>query len=345
LTIQKADINNKQELLFNFLAERQRSNGEFQSTIFFPALPLNGWIYAGPSPFTTSCILMALGDIDNDITKQIKTNGCKFIISLMERNGLWRFYPHGGIFKFNTPCDLDDTVLASYVLKKNGYSYPANEKLIYYQQKKDGLFYTWDFPRLKMLFQNPYHFFWLTKDLKDTYKILFPLKGRTEHPLISFSDSEYTVNANVLFFLGQNERTLQCINIITESILFGHEEELKQHFYFSKTFLYYHISRCYAAGIETFGRLSQHIENYFAGKIDNAGCVVNVLESATALTTLINLNINNSLTDRIAGYLSNLPIDAITQPYAYYTVKDRNMIGGSSELTAALYLEAMSKLR
>lgn len=330
-----------EEFCLQTILNGQQENGEFKTFLFFPGKPENAWIYAGPSVFLTSSIAITLIRSKHEIAQKICERAAMYVESQMERDGLWRFYPHNGLFKFNTPLDIDDTSLASYLLESAGKSFPDNKELLYQQMSSRSSFYIWFLPRLKYL-KSPAVFFRLVADLRYSFPIFFPLKGRTDAALISYNDSEHAVNANVILYLGKNPKAERAINHFVEDILFGNTHI--QYFYPSVLFTYYHASRVYAyLNINQLENLKNKVANYFTTDFDYKHA--NIQYKAIALLTLLYFKISHPLQDILIYEIQHTTFEDIAKPYDYFCTKDRNMVGGSAEYTCAVVSEAIRMIK
>ncbi len=333
----KEALLNLKRACIDFIAKEQCDNGEFKTHLFFPGKADNGWIYAGPSVFITSSIAINLLLSDEQETIEIRKKAATYVKSQMEEGGLWRFYPHNGLFKFNTPQDIDDTCLASYLLSKEQIPFADNKELIYGQLVKNRNFNIWFLPRFKFI-TKPAYWLRLLVDLKYSWPIFFALKGRTSAPLITFSDAEHAVNANAILYLGKNERSQQAINHLVEDLLFGNKHNI--YFYPGYLFVYYHVSRLYKQGISDIENTKLLVENYLTKNKE----VVNesTLHKAIALATLCNYASKLKLVDELAAELLNTNTTEIFSNYGYFCTKDRNMLGGSEAYTASAVVNAIS---
>jgi hypothetical protein len=142
-------------------------------------------------PFTTATIFYSLEKINSDKNKIMlekslqslqnqKQNGTwRFLYDTIQSqrqsqsNATWKFWENSGFIYL--PADLDDTSLASFILKSNNIS--VNNELIFNQNKNpNGLFYTWI-------------------NISERY-----------------NDVDCVVNANVLLYLGNNSEVCSYIN-------------------------------------------------------------------------------------------------------------------------------------
>ncbi|MEX0812533.1 MAG: hypothetical protein WD048_09985 [Chitinophagales bacterium] len=318
----------------------QCENGEFKTFLFFPGKKENGWIYSGPSVFLTTSIAIALLSSDDEKVKSITGKAAQFVRSQMEAGGLWRFYPHNGLFKFNTPLDVDDTSLASFLLTKCGVDFPDNKKLLLKQIDKRGNFYVWFLPRFKYL-SMPGFLLRLVADLRYSLPIFFAMKGRTDAPLINYNDFEHSVSSNAVLYLSNTKETQKSINHITEDILFGNEHNL--YFYPSFLFTLFHISRAYRQGISDFSNLKEKVGNYF--KSNREQVEKNLLNKAIGAITLLNFEIENHMVRELMYDILKSSEKEINTPYGYFCTKDRNMEGGSVEFNCAIIFYAIQLYR
>jgi hypothetical protein len=336
----ETQLQNISKFCLDTISKGQLNNGEFKTYLFFPGKSENGWIYSGPSVFLTSSIAIALLKSKNNIAKDICIRAANFVHSQMEADGLWRFYPHYGLFKFNTPMDVDDTSLASYLLSECNIRFPDNRKILLKQLDRCGNFYIWFLPRWQF-FSQPRLFFRFLFDLRFSFPIFFPLKGRTDAALIRYGDFEHAVSANAILYMKQNRDTQKTINHITEDILFGNEHNY--FFYPGELYTYYHVSRVYEDGVKDFENIKQKVSNFFLNNSDDIH--QNVLNQAISVITLINFDIEPDLVKEIIQKIMTSPLESIAQPYAYFCTKDRNMLGGSVEFTCATVMEAIRKFQ
>lgn len=322
----------------NTIKEGQLEDGEFKTFLFFPGKSENGWIYAQPSVFLSSSIAIALLGSENEMAKSICLKAAAFVRSQMEDIGLWRFYPHHGLFKFNTPMDVDDTSLASYLLEKCNIQFPDNRKYLLDQIDSKGNFYVWFLPRLRYI-KAPKFLFRLIKDLRFSFPIFFPMKGRTTAALINYNDHEHAVSSNAILYLKKSKETQASIHHLTEDILFGNEHNL--FFYPDFLFTLYHVSRAYDSGITDFYNLKEKVKNYL---IEHRTIVFeNVLNKAISLIILLNYKIEIDLVEELKEALLNSEKEVLNKPYPYFCTKDRNMVGGSIEFTCATVFNAIQK--
>ncbi len=329
------EIKKAKQFCLDLIINEQAKSGEFKTYLYFPEKNENGWIYSGPSVFLTSCIAIELLNINEEKVKNIVNKAAGFVKSEMNEYGLWRFYPHQGLFKFNTPLDVDDTSLASFLLQKCNIDMPKNKEYLLSQIDRKGNFNIWFFPRFRFL-RYPKLFFLLLLDFKNYYPILFPMKGRTNKGLVSYNDFEHAVSANALLYLGKSKETQKSINHLIEDFLFGNEHN--QFFYPDELFTYYHISRLYKNGINDFENVKTKTETFI---LNTSFDKKNFLEKVLLLLTCKNYNIQTQLYQKEFQNLLSCYESELQNHFGYFCTKDRMMIGGSKAHVASLYLSLL----
>lgn len=327
------EIEETESFCIELISNAQAETGEFKTFLFFPEKKENGWIYSGPSVFLTSCIGISLLNLPQDHCKKIVLKAASFVKSQMNEYGLWRFYPHHGLFKFNTPLDIDDTSLASYLLSKCNISFPDNKKYLLKQIDNYGNFKIWFFPRLRYL-TYPKLWWSLLTDFLNYYPILFPLKGRTTKPLVSFNDFEHAVSANALLYLGKNSSTQKSINHLIEDTLFGNTQNY--FFYPGEIFTLYHYSRLYSVGIQDFENVKSKVENYVLKLDFNQQ---DFFHKLIILLTCLNFKILLEFVEKKFKILFENYENELKSHYGYFCTKDRMMLGGSNVYVASVFLE------
>src|SRR5258708_7899210 len=111
----------------DFLARAQLADGEFKTVLGSdPTLTDGEW---DSSPFVTSLMAYSLRHAGPS-AKPLIERALSFLLSEMERGGVWRYYTSKQFKHVRTPPDLDDTACASFVLVQNGKGVPANRWII-----------------------------------------------------------------------------------------------------------------------------------------------------------------------------------------------------------------------
>lgn len=324
--------------IIRFIFKNQMNNGEFRSFCYLPGSE-NDWYYSGDSPFVTANILYSIKDIEDENVEIIVDNGLKYLSSLQEKNGLWRYWKHNNeIMEYNVPCDVDDSALVAFLfkkIKKQDVSSILNK--IKDNQSSDGSFYTWFIPRLRHL-NNLSNFIFLVCDLYKCRKVFLPNKKIPNNECISsILDNEPAVNAHVIMAMGYCKEREESIKKIMDDIL---SDRIVLQYYDHRFFVYYHISRAYKEGAKNFIELKEKIVNQITLSPvfhEEEFFILNILN----LITLFNFGFNQKelICDKIEFIENNFDSLEKFKPYKYWTSKQRSWWAGSKELTAALYLE------
>lgn len=317
-----------------FVASAQLADGGFDTYESYPVVkPEQGWtILPDSSPFITANILLSLLEVDDDDVKLVISKGCQFLQSQKERNGYWRFWPVGSR-QHPVPLDADDTSVASYVLEENGFSL-TNKQVVITNVDSRGYIYTWFLPTTKLLIKHPLAYFGFLADYRVSRSTI-----QLQH--FAVDDIEPGVAANALLYLGENEGTKRCIDLVIEEILQG---DFAMKFYNHPVVVYYHISRAYINSVPSFGKLKEtmlkQVESFLLVQ-PNANEMLKLM----AANILLNLGGDAEKARHVIHDLSNLlQVPELLQPQAYFCSRDRNFLAGSPVYTVALYLEAAAKL-
>jgi hypothetical protein len=139
LAIGKIDADNSVKRGIDFLFADQKSYGEFgvqecQDESLTQCTEAS-------SPFGTTFVLYSLSGVKNEKAEAMIAAGTRFLQSEKLPGGLWSYYT-----KRNTAAltpDLDDTAMASFVLKQNGYDVSENTKVFEQNRNEKNIFYTW----------------------------------------------------------------------------------------------------------------------------------------------------------------------------------------------------------
>ena len=339
-------MNLKIDEIISFLYNNQEKNGEFKSFCYLPYADKPTWYYTGPSPFVTANILYCLQHNQSEISKKIIEKGIKFLLNKKEKFNLWRYWQHNSpIMEYNVPNDLDDTCLSSFVIEKNTNININNKNTILENKNKNASFNTWFLPRFIHL-KNPSKFYYFTKELILTRKVFLPNKKIPNNENISsINDNESTVDATVLLYMHKYFKPKKTIELIKNEII---NNKLRLQYYDQNCFAYYHLSRVY---YETNFYIDD-IKNAILKNIDKIKLSYNYDENyltlIISLLTLINFNwVNNEIYFKLKKHLlaDNMLLNQEWKPFKYWTSKQRSWWAGSKELTAALYLEALLKIK
>src|SRR5438874_3052053 len=106
-----------------FLGRVQRPNGSFPTYMSFDRA-MQGELVPDGSVFPTALIAHSLGFVPGAV--EMRDRAVDFLHGEMDGHGLWRYWSHDYPHLHNLPPDLDDTCVASAVLKCAGRKYPEN---------------------------------------------------------------------------------------------------------------------------------------------------------------------------------------------------------------------------
>lgn len=318
-------VESTRESAFEFIRNSLLNREIIPSYEHYPKISQCEWKEGRASPFIHANVYLTLKsagfDLNSDLMTQLRSKLAKF----KEKNGIWRFWLLDSSLN-NVPPDFDDMSLCSMVFDGQK-KFQTSKKLFYLFKKQDGSISTWLYPKFNLLIHFPSIFFSLIRDRKY-------VRGSIESNFLNYQDSELAVIANMLCYLGSNEKTIAVIHNVF-SIVRSHR--IEGQFYDDDLVAYYHLSRAYSLGIKEFSELKEII-----------------------ITRLKDLRSREEFTDLLLKYLVYKNFNSIdncniikisilkelrSNPFAYknnfkyFTSKDRNYYCGSPYLTTAWFLE------
>lgn len=323
--------------LLEYIFSQQEEDGKF------PTYKVNPIQYPGqkkklipdPSPFITANVLFCLISVqDPKFESQLK-RAADFILSQMEAGGYWRFW------RFRTrqhtfPFDTDDTGICSHVLKLRNI-HLDNQKMLAGNSDRNGYFYTWMIPTFKNLFRRPVTTFKISRAYSKALKRVSFFNRNQEHLL----DKEPAIAANVILYLGQNQQTLRCIDQIIAEVK---ENNFPMHYYNDEVSVFYHISRAYSSGVGAFEALKPVICERIHERFSGMGGEQD-LTRAMAANVLLDFGCYPDLAGKLVDDLVHCDrYPGGWEAETYFCGKQRVFLSGSPVLTAALLLEAMTKI-
>lgn len=257
--------------------------------------------------FPTVFILLTLNQIQgsNELT-EINKRGLEFILMNKEHN-YWRYFGKGT----ELPPDFDTTSCCYRLLHKNKIEFDYNIIELFLSHRNIGskLFHTW-----------------------------------IENPPSDYNDIDSIVNSNVhLLFteLGKSPLIPEISNfLISESL--NLQTQLSQLWYFSSQLFCYNLSKIYSEeSNKIFERSKESITKYLLYKQDYSGGWDNSLETAFALTALLNFGYCGDEIVKGINYLLEQrdTYDGPWQKEFFYPVGGN----GSEELTTAVCIECINK--
>jgi hypothetical protein len=320
----------------DFLQRSQRHSGAFAVyRSSDPALEKN--CVDDPSLFPAALIAYSLGFSDSPIARQIVDRAVALFTSEMEGPGIWRYWTREHPHYPNIPPDLDDIACISLVLKRHGAWCPDNRALILANRSRAGLFYTWLAPRLcpvvskdfwtttlrQLLRPIPFFLFW----------ILFSARPR---------DIDAVVNANVLFYLGENPAARSVVDFLTATLKRG-DEAISDKWHRNRFMFYYAVSRNCGSGIHGLDEARDLIVDRVVAALAGAPGEIRALDTALAACALMNCRGDRpELARTVATLTATQHANGAWPALPLYWGGPAGSPGyGSEELTTALCLEAL----
>ncbi len=335
------DLDASIECGLDFLQRSQLRTGEFK-VYMSTDNSLEKDCVVDSSPFPTALIAYSLGFSDSPKARAMLTGMMQFFLGEMERPGLWRYWTREHQYHNTIPPDLDDIACISAVLRQHGIDFPTNLKLIMANRNPQGLFYTWLTPRWPLPLDFTY------------WRVVFrqwlnPLKNYYFWKLNESApnDIDCVVNANVLFYVGENLNTQPVIDYLID-IVRRQEESCCDKWHLNRFTFYYTISRNFHAGIRAFAVVRDEIVDKILAAANSDGSIGdNALETALAICSLLNWNSVTPELVRAVRFLlaEQRPTSDWPRDVLYYGGPKRYYGWGSEGLTTGFCLEALLRCR
>ncbi|RQO69608.1 hypothetical protein DBR43_16175 [Pedobacter sp. KBW06] len=237
------------------------------------------------------------------------------------------------------PPDVDNTACASKVLQALNKGYQPNEEILLANRNKSGLFYTWFTFRPSLV---PIKDFWLLNLRALKHPVSYLLFWRNTEA--GRYDIDGAVNANVMFYLGLNEKTAPIVPYLLDII--DKEKEGDCDLWYRNPFtIYYFISRNYEAGIQQLEPAKEKMITRVVKTAKNNGAFGDgVLDTALGIITLINCGYYSPLLDSAVQYLisEQQSSGGWIRWAVYYGGPKKRLCYGSEEMTTGFCLEALS---
>lgn len=324
-----------------FLRRSQLPSGEFKVSMS-PDLNLERDCVFDSSPFPTALIAYALGFADPTAVSDILEKALRFLLSEMEGPGLWRYWTKRHQSHSTIPPDLDDTACASFVLRRHNVPFPRNLKLILANRTREGIFYTWLTARWPL---PPFLSYWrvVLRQWLHPVKLYYfwKLLEPTRH------DVDCVVNANVLFYLGEDRDTGPVVDYLID--VFQRGEEWRCDGWYSNRFMFYYaISRNFHAGVAAFGEVrDESISRIVAAAKPNGSIGDSVLNTALATCALLSWRSSPPEMEHAVRFLlAEQRADGSWPRAALYYSGPKKLYGwGSEELITGFCLEALLHYR
>lgn len=274
----------------------------------------------------------------NRIVETILNNISHFTKMNMSKFGAWQhFTPEHELYTIE-PFDIDSTSCSSLLLERLKVKYPDNKSFFYLNRNDKGLFYTWFILR-KLLDKN------LVSWHSDLKALRQPVKSYMfwKYFECDRNDIDAVVNANVLFYLGENEQTRPIINLLIETIDKKNEDDCDK-WYRNVQTVYYFFSKNYFCGIKSLEAIREKIKNRILMKIDENGAIENnSMDTSLGICTLLNLNYFDEIPQASIKYLINKQgLAGNWEKRIFYYGGPKKVMGwGGDELSTAICIEAL----
>lgn len=322
------DISVHREKAFQRINEMHEKYGHFPILEHYPKKG-SDWFYTHPSPFLHANVLYSLLNSGSIVPNTVIVGAGKFLWEFKEIGNIWRFWKN---HESTNPvlCGTEDTAISSIVLEKLGYTLKNKEKLVN-RIKTDGSLYTWIVADKKLLFNDVKAYLWLKYNDR-------PAKDTIQRGYMSLIDSEPTITATVISYLGENEQTHKTINYLKSAWDSWEKPFTGVYDYYEQKIVFaFHIARAYKEGCLTLKDLLHPIVEY----IDKEYERFEFAELLIAYLSLTYYQCEHYLLDILKGkILSEISVrEAYFDHYKYISSNDREYFGGSNVLTAAWFLE------
>jgi len=294
------------------------------------------------SPFPTALIAYSLGFAGRDEARAMLDKACAFFLAEMEGPGLWRYWTKQHQHHSTIPPDLDDIACVSYVLRRQGVSFPPNRRMIFANRNPQGLFYTWLTPRRGLPLDAGY---WrvVFRQWLNPVKLYYFWKLNESAP----DDVDCVVNANVLFYVGENDATRAVVDYLIDVARRG-AEDCCDKWHLNRFTFYYVLARNFHAGVAAFAAVREEVVGRIVGAAGADGRIGdNELETALAVGALLYWGSSPPELARAVRFLLARQRAGGDWPRAalYYGGPKKYYGWGSEELTTGFCLEALLHYR
>lgn len=308
-----SDISEAIKSGIEYLSRTQKEDGSFSNFISVSKRFENP--KENRSIFPACLILASLDSLpQSKVLRKVKSKSAKFLMGQKSDFWSWNYWKRSSPESKDAPYpdDLDDTCCAMVALIKHdpkSISIKAVSKvvnLLTFCESKEG---------------GPYYS-WLTPP--DANK--------------GWKDIDLAVNSNIAFFLSLQEVTLRSLVALTEKAI--DSGEYASPYYHSQYSVIYFISRWYK------GKKKDKIISYLLKKKLENSSWGNPLETALAVSALINLGYEREKLEKSIGYILKNQIVGEWRAYPLIiesVKKKQKYYSGSTELTTAFCIEALGK--
>ncbi|MBO9728339.1 MAG: hypothetical protein J7623_06840 [Chitinophaga sp.] len=259
--------------------------------------------------------------------------------------GVWSFVSKINKVYTCLPFDVDSTSLAAHVFRERGEQYPGDThttKIILANRNRKDLFYTWILPRFSSKYSKPF--------LRTALHVLFdPIRHIVfwNWSDCNYSNIDWGVNANVLFFLGDRPETQSVISSMIDIIIENRESTCDK-WYRNPFVIYYFFSKNYYKGITKLEPIRQPIINRITARAHPDGRIGNSLfDTCLSVCVLLNLNFHSTIVDKAIQYIVSAQHEyGNWERWALFSSGNiKKGYAGAEEVTTAFCLEALARYR
>jgi hypothetical protein len=322
-----------------FLHRSQLPSGEFRSYLSTDHELERDRVFDS-SPFPTALIAYSLGFSGSPRAREMLERAVRFFLAEMEPPGVWRYWTRGHRYRAIIPADLDDVACVSYVLRREGASFPPNRDLVLAARSPEGLFYTWLAPRWPAPRSAAY---WRValRHWANPVKAYYFWKMNESAP----GDVDCVVNANVLLYLGEGPETAAVAEYLTGVFRSGREGCCDK-WHLNRFTFQYVVSRCFGAGVAALGAIrDESVARIAAAARPDGSIGASELETALAVCALLSWRAAPPELERAIRFLlaAQRPEGDWRATSLYFGGPEKYFGWGSEELTTGFCLEALCR--
>lgn len=326
------------EKAISYLKKHQYPYGEFCS-YYAPDDPMLEWCVPCSSIFPTALIVNSLLPLKGhkDVQKIFKKSTSFFQYQVM-RGGAMNYFTRWNQYFSMCSADIDDTIFVADFFRSQKIDYTDPLPILLANRAKNGLFYTWFSFRLN---RSKNRNFWLL--LLREFRNPIGLFVRWKKFGFNSNDIDGVVNANLLYYLGETEITKPIISYLVKIVEDNREDDCDK-WYRNPLVFYYFYSRNVKKGIKQLASVSPVIIKRISEQQKGDGSIgSSSLETALAISTLINLGVKESMVSNAIGYLLNAQegTGEWARHLLYYSGPKKEVGWGSEELTTGFCIEAL----
>lgn len=279
---------------------------------------------------------------ENQEAQNILDRIAGFLVSNRNPYGIWRHYTSAHQFGYLIPNDLDNSAMASHLLKNLGVETPDNRSLFLSNRSLKGHFYTWITLRLEWN-SSPEYWKSLWREFRHPIGQYFFWKLMP----CAKNDVDAVVNSNVLNYLGESEETEPVIDFIKKVLEEGKEETCDK-WYGKPVLVYYFFSKNMSSENNKLKFLRPILRNKILANLKEDGSFFDsVLDTTLAIIALENLGYYDDIPPHSVRFLldSQKTAGSWDKWSIYYGKPDRTAGFGGEEITTGYALEALFRLK